>query len=289
MSRYLVTGAAGFIGSHLAETLTAAGHDVTGADCFTDYYDPALKEENAAGLEVERVDLAEAPLDDLVAGIDGIFHLAGQPGVRASFGETFPLYVRRNLLASQRVFEAAVSAGVRAVFASSSSIYGEAERYPTPEDVEPRPISPYGITKLGCEHLAHAHAKSHGLDAVVLRYFTVYGPRQRPDMAFARMVSALAGGSTFELHGDVSRTFTYVDDAVAATIAAMERAPGRAVYNVGGGNEATIIEAIELLERISGSTLDVVRRPPAAGDMQRTAPDSTRIRSDLGWEPAVGL
>ncbi len=285
--RYVVTGAAGFIGSHLAEALHAAGHDVGGIDCFTDYYDPALKEENAAGLEVARLDLAEDPLD--FAGCDAVFHLAGQPGVR-SFGDVFPLYLRRNLAASQRVFEAAVRAGVKVVFASSSSIYGDAEAYPTPEDTVPRPISPYGITKLGCEHLAAAYAKSFGLDVVVLRYFTVYGPRQRPDMAFARLVEALARGTAFELYGDGTRSrgFTYVDDAVAATIAAL-RAPAGAVYNVGGGAEATMREAIALLERLSGRSLDVVYGPPAAGDVKRTAADTSRIRTDLGWEPRVAL
>src|SRR5213078_2022572 len=157
------------IGSHLTEALQRAGHEVVGLDCFTDYYDPALKEENARGLDVRRVDLAEDELD--FAQLDGVFHLAGQPGVR-SFGDVFPLYLRRNVLASQRVFEAAARDGARVVFASSSSIYGAAERYPTPEDTEPRPLSPYGITKLTCEHLARAYARGFGLDVVTLRYFT---------------------------------------------------------------------------------------------------------------------
>ena len=289
MSRYLVTGAAGFIGSHLTEALAERGHDVVAVDCFTDYYDVALKEENARGFDVERVDLAEDPLDDLVAGADGIFHLAGQPGVRASFGESFALYVRRNLVATQRVFEAAAGARARVVFASSSSVYGDAETFPTREDAAPRPISPYGITKLGCEHLAAAYAKSSGLDCVVLRYFTVYGPRQRPDMGLARVAEALSTGATFELYGDVTRTFTYVADAVEATIAAMDLGRGGGVYNVGGGAEATMSEAIALLERVSGRTLDVRSRPQAAGDVLRTAPDATRIRTELGWNPAVAL
>src|SRR6266542_754232 len=148
--KYVVTGAAGFIGSHLAEALSAGGHDVLGVDSFTDYYDPALKEENAAAIDVARIDLAEDDLD--LDGVDGVFHFAGQPGVR-SFGDVFDDYVRRNLLASRRVFEVAAATGVRVVFASSSSVYGEAERYPTPEDGVPSPISPYGITKLGCEQL----------------------------------------------------------------------------------------------------------------------------------------
>jgi nucleoside-diphosphate-sugar epimerase len=288
VSRYLVTGAAGFIGSHLAEALVAAGHEVVGIDCFTDYYDPALKEENAAGLEVHRLDLAVDELD--FGGFDGVFHLAGQPGVR-SFGAVFPLYVERNVLATQRVLEAAGAAGVRVVFSSSSSVYGEAERYPTPEDTRPRPLSPYGITKLSCEHLAHAYARSFALDAVVLRYFNAYGPRQRPDMAFARVVGALAEGRPFTLFGDgtQSRSFTYVGDVVRATVEAMERAPAGALYNVGGGQEATINEALALLERISGQQLDVRREPAVPGDQRRTKADTTRIREDLGWEPTVPL
>jgi nucleoside-diphosphate-sugar epimerase len=280
----VVTGAAGFIGSHLVEALQAGGHEVVAVDCFTDYYDPALKEDNAAAFEVARLDLAEDVL--ALDGFDGVFHLAGQPGVRASFGD-FDLYVRRNVRATQRVFESAARAGARVVFASSSSVYGDAERYPTPEDTEPKPISPYGITKLACEHLAYAYK----LDAVLLRYFTVYGPRQRPDMAFARVVDALARGAAFELYGDgsQSRSFTYVADAVAATIAAMERAPARALYNVGGGTEATMRDAIAALERVSGRALEVVESPAAAGDVRRTAADTSSIERDLGWRATTGL
>lgn len=286
--RYVVTGAAGFIGSHLSEALQAAGHEVLGLDCFTDYYDPALKEENARGLDVRRLDLAEDELD--LSGCDGVFHLAGQPGVR-SFGDVFPLYVRRNVLASQRVFEAAATAGVRVVFASSSSIYGDAERYPTPEDTSPRPVSPYGITKLTCEHLARAYAGSFGLDAVVLRYFNAYGPRQRPDMAFPRVVAALVEGGSFTLYGDggQSRSFTYVADIVAATVLAMERAGAGTVYNVGGGQEATMNEALALLEEIAGRTLDLRHGPRVPGDQRRTKADTTRIRAELGWEPRTPL
>jgi UDP-glucuronate 4-epimerase len=286
--RYVVTGAAGFIGSHLSVTLIGRGNDVAGVDCFTDYYDPALKEANAEGLDVARLDLAQEDLD--LSGVDGVFHLAGQPGVR-SFGDVFEEYVRRNLLASRRLFEAAAASGVRVVFASSSSIYGDAERYPTPEETEPRPISPYGVTKLGCEQLAHAYAQGFGLDAVVLRYFTFYGPRQRPDMALARVVDALTRGSSFELYGDglQSRSFTYVADGIEATIAAMERAAAGTVYNVGGGEEATMRQAIETLERVSGRTLDLIERPAAAGDVRRTSADATRIGRDLGWRATTSL
>ena len=286
--KYIVTGAAGFIGSHLAESLQAAGHEVVGIDSFTDYYDPALKERNARALTIDRLDLARDELD--FAGFDGVFHLAGQPGVR-SFGDVFPLYVERNVLASQRVFEAAAAAGARVVFASSSSIYGEAERYPTPEETPPRPLSPYGITKLSCEHLASAYGRSFGLDAVVLRYFNAYGPRQRPDMAFPRVVGALAAGRPFTLFGDgeQSRSFTYVLDVVEASILAMDGAAGGAVLNVGGGQEATMNEAIGTLELIAARSLDIRREPAVPGDQRRTRADTTRIRAELGWEPRTSL
>jgi UDP-glucuronate 4-epimerase len=286
--RYVVTGAAGFIGSHLLEALLAAGHDVRGVDAFTEYYDPALKEENARGLDVARLDLVEDDLD--LGGVDGVFHLAGQPGVRASWGADFELYLRRNVLATQRLLEQASAAGVRVVYASSSSIYGDAEGYPTPENTTPRPISPYGITKLACEHLASAYGLA-GLDAVGLRYFTVYGPRQRPDMAFTALVTALVADRPFRLFGDgkASRSFTYVDDAVGATIAAMERGAAGALYNVGGGDEATMVEAIALAERLAGRALRLERLPAAAGDVRRTKADVSLARRELGWSPTTAL
>jgi UDP-glucuronate 4-epimerase len=286
--RFVVTGAAGFIGSHLAEQLLVRGDDVVSIDSFTDYYDVALKEENARDLDVRRVDLAAEDLD--LSGVDGVFHLAGQPGVR-SFGEVFDTYARNNLIASRRVFEAAARSRVRVVFASSSSIYGDAERYPTSEETIPHPISPYGITKLGCEHLALAYAKEFALDVVVLRFFTFYGPRQRPDMAFARIVDSLARGAAFELYGDglQSRAFTYVADGVNAVVAAMERGRSGVTYNVGGGAEATMRDAIATLERVSVRSLDVVERPAAKGDVRRTAPDTSLIERDLGWHATTSL
>jgi len=284
--RYVVTGAAGFIGSHLSEALLAAGHDVSGIDCFTDYYDVELKEENARGLDVRRIDLAEDDLD--FTSVDVVFHLAGQPGVQ-SFGSLVPSYLRRNVLASQRVFEAAARDGARVVFSSSSSVYGAAERFPTPETTEPKPLSPYGISKLTCEHLAAAYAREFGLDVVVLRYFNAFGPRQRPDMAFTRIVNALASGAGFEVYGDgdQSRGWTYVGDVVAATILAGEHGTG--TYNVGGALEASLNETIALLERISGRSLETTHRPAVAGDQRRTSADTTRIRRELGWQPSVSL
>jgi nucleoside-diphosphate-sugar epimerase len=284
--RYVVTGAAGFIGSHLAETLQESGHEVVGLDCFTDSYDPQLKEENARGLDVRRVDLAVDELD--FAGFDGVFHLAGQPGVR-SFGDVFPLYLQRNVEVSRRVFEAAARDGVRVVFSSSSSIYGDAERYPTTEDTRPRPLSPYGITKLAAEQLARAYANSFGLDVVVLRYFNAFGPRQRPDMAFTRIAFALAEGRQFTIYGDggQSRGWTYVSDVVEATIEAMSRGSG--TYNVGGALEASLRDAIPILEGLADTKLDVLEEPVVPGDQRRSHADTTRIRAELGWEPRVGL
>ena len=284
--RYLVTGSAGFIGSHLYEALQARGDDVVGLDDFTDYYDVSLKEENARGQEPRRVDLARDPIE--LDGFDGIFHLAGQPGVR-SFGDVFETYLDRNVLASQRLFEAAARAGIRVVFSSTSSVYGEAERYPTDESIIPRPVSPYGITKLACEHLARAIALAFPLDIVVLRYFSVYGPRQRPDMAFARITSCLAEGRLFHLFGDgeQSRSFTYVGDVVNATIAAMER--GNGTYNVGGGEEATMRETIAILESVAGRTLEIEHDQQVPGDQRRSMADTTLIRSELGWAPTTTL
>ena len=284
--RYCVTGSAGFIGSHLAEALVARGDEVVGIDSFTDYYDPAVKERNAEGLDVRRLDLAVDELD--FAGFDGVFHLAGQPGVR-SFGDVFALYVERNVLASQRLFEATARDGVRVVFASSSSVYGEAERYPTPEDTRPSPVSPYGITKLTCEQLAFAYARSFGLDAVVLRYFNAFGPRQRPDMAFTKVLHALWTGEPFDLFGDghQSRGWTYVGDVVEATILAMEGGSG--TYNVGGGVEASVREAIAILEGLAGREAEIREHPQVPGDQRRTNADTTRIRTELGWSPKVSL
>jgi len=295
--RYVVTGAAGFIGSHLAAALLDRGDAVIGVDAFTDYYARARKEANLARLLGHReftfleADLAETPLDFLIAGTTGVFHLAAQPGVRGSWGDTFAIYVRDNLLASQRVFEAAARAGTRVVFASSSSVYGDAEAYPTREDAVPRPVSPYGVTKLCCEQLADAYRSARDLDYVAMRYFTVYGPRQRPDMAIERIATALAAGGPFEVYGNAcqSRDVTYVDDAVTATLAAMDAAPSGAVYNVGGGSETTLQRVIELCESITGCALDLHYRASAIGDVRRTAADTTRILDDVGWRPQTSL
>jgi len=286
VSRYLVTGAAGFMGSHLTEALLARGDEVVAVDLFTDYYDPSLKLENAHAFEVLCLDVAEdeLPLDD----VDGVFHLAAQPGVRASF-EHLDVYLRRNVLATQRVLE---QSEVRIVYASSSSVYGESERLPTPEDAAPRPLSPYGVTKLAGEQLCRVYHVNHGLETVALRFFTVYGPRQRPDMAFRRFCEAAARGGRIELFGDgrQSRDFTYVGDVVTAIRAAAtsDAAAGRA-YNIGGGSPVSVNAALEELAAIAGRPLDVRRSSPEAGDVSHTAADSTRARDELGFVPITGL
>lgn len=297
MSRYLVTGCAGFIGSHLAEALIEHGHEVVGVDAFTDYYRRELKLANLERLadephfELVEADLACAPLEPLLDGVSGICHLAGQPGVRQSWGDGFERYLRDNLHSTQRLFEAASGLAVRVVFASSSSVYGDAESYPTHEAVRPLPLSPYGVTKLACEHLARSYGAVQGLHAVSLRYFSVYGPRQRPDMAFDRIASCLYGGRAFPLMGTGRqvRDFTYVGDVVEATVAAMERAPAGATYNVGGGSPTSLRDAIRLCESIAERRLRIDRVPAANGDPPRTAADTSRIAADIGWQPRTAL
>ena len=298
MPRYLVTGCAGFIGSTLTDALLKGGCEVVGVDGFTDYYDRTTKESalsdarERSSFTLLEHDLAAGNLPDhALEGLDGIFHLAARPGVRASWGAGFDSYVADNNLATHAVAEAAGARGIRVVFASSSSIYGDALAYPTPEDTPPSPISPYGVTKLACEHLLAAHARDSGLEHVSLRYFTVYGPRQRPDMAFARLVAALGEGREFEIYGDgsQSRDFTFVADAVAATLAAMREAPAGGVYNVGGGSEATLAEVVGLVDELAGRPPNVRYGERAPGDVRRTLADTIRIRSELGWEPRTDL
>jgi len=296
--RYLVTGCAGFIGSTLTDSLLEGGADVVGVDAFTDYYPRERKEghlESArahSSFELVELDLGAGELPESVLDrVDGVFHLAARPGVRASWGAGFPGYLNDNLAATHAVAEAAVSQDVPMVFASSSSIYGDALSYPTTEDTGPAPISPYGVTKLACEHLIGAYIRDFDLRCTALRYFTVYGPRQRPDMAFQRIVEALVAGAEFEVYGDgsQSRDFTYVADAVAATIAAMEAAPDGRTYNVGGGSEATLRDVVTTVEELSGRSLQIRYGDRAAGDVRRTLADTSSIRRELGWEPRFDL
>ena len=296
----IVTGAAGFIGSTLVERLLAEGHDVVGVDSFTDYYDLSLKRANvAAALGHERfrlveADLVTADLDALFDGVDVVWHLAGQPGVRLSWSDGFDLYTTRNITATQRVLEAARNAGVgRVVYASSSSVYGNAERYPTVETDRPEPYSPYGVTKLAGEHLCVLYAANWGLSTVSLRYFTVYGPRQRPDMAHHRLINAAIDQTPFPLFGDGSqeRSFTYVDDIVDATYRAgivPDVAPGT-VLNVAGQFSCSLAELIDMVGAAVGQPVPLDRRPSQPGDAQKTGGDTTAIERVLGWTAQVSL
>jgi UDP-glucuronate 4-epimerase len=298
MKRALVTGCAGFIGSHLSERLVAEGWDVVGIDAFTPYYDRADKRDNLGTLEDARRfslvegDVNEVDLAALMADAPVVFHLAAQPGVRLSFGEGFARYTADNLLATQRIFEAAAAAGCpRVVWASSSSVYGDTACYPCVEDDTPTaPRSPYGVTKRACEDLAAIY-RGQGLSTVGLRYFTVYGPRQRPDMAMRILCESLLDRTPFPLYGDgrQSRDFTHVADAVDATYRAGVTGDPAAIYNVGGGHEATLADVIATLEELSGREAVLDRRPDQAGDVRRTAAETTRAQTDLGWTASVGL
>jgi nucleoside-diphosphate-sugar epimerase len=297
MRRAVVTGAAGFIGSHLCERLVAEGWSVTGVDAFTAYYDRADKLDNLAVLEgaprfaLVEDDLTTMDLAPLLDAAPVVFHLAAQPGVRLSFGEGFARYTADNMLATQRVLEAAAAAECpRVVWASSSSVYGDAAAYPCIEAETPTsPRSPYGVTKRACEDLAAIYGS--GMSTVGLRYFTVYGPRQRPDMAMRKLCEALLDGASFPMFGDgsQSRDFTHVADAVDATFRAALASDPAPIYNVGGGHEATLAEVVALLEDLSGAEALLDRRPDRVGDVRRTSADTSRARADLGWQPSVGL
>ena len=294
----LVTGAAGFVGSSISARLLAEGWDVVGVDAMTDYYEVDRKEENLArlgqGFDLVRAPLAEVDLDALLAGVDVVFHQAGQPGVRSSWGQDFATYLDANVAATQALLEAVRRAPQvsRVVYASSSSVYGDAERFPTSELDRPAPISPYGVTKLAAEHLCSLYASQFGLPTVSLRYFTVFGPRQRPDMAFTRFLTAAATGGQITVYGtgEQIRDFTYVDDVVEANLlaATSEVKPGT-VLNVAGGTHVSVNEVLEEVAALAGGRLDVRRVARSDGDVTRTGGDATRAAEVLGWQPRVGI
>jgi len=298
--RALVTGAAGFVGSHLAEALLARGDTVLGVDCFTPYYDRATKAQNVAAARAhERFELIEADLracdiGSLLSGVDAVYHQAAQAGVRLSWSDGFADYVGHNVLATQRLLEAVQRArpGARVVYASSSSVYGNQDRYPTVETDLPKPFSPYGVTKLAAEHLCGLYAENWGVHTVSLRYFTVFGPRQRPDMSIHRLCQAAVDGSVFPRYGNGTqiREFTYVSDIVAGNLAAADGdvAPGTYV-NLAGGAEITLNDLIVLVGDVAGSPVAVEQEERKPGDSFRNGGAIDRARELLGWSPEVSL
>ena len=295
----LVTGAAGFIGSHLVEALINSGHQVRGVDAFTPYYDRAAKEANlqwsrrAPGFDFREADLRTADLTPLLDDVDVVYHQAAQPGVRLSWASGFAEYVSSNVLATQRLLEAVRDLPLdRFVYASSSSVFGNATAYPTTEDMPTKPHSPYGVTKLAAEHLCGLYAANYGVPTVSLRYFTVYGPRQRPDMATHRLIEAALDDRPFPLYGDGShvRDFTYVADVVAANrAAATEPVPPGEVINVCAGGSSTMSELIDAVGAAVGRPVPLDRQPPQAGDVLRTGGDHALARDLLGWHPQTSL
>ena len=294
----LVTGAAGFIGSHLAERLLTSGATVVGIDCFTDYYPRERKEHNLArlrqtgGFTLVEAAIADADLHRLLEGVTHVFHLAAQAGVRKSWGRDFRVYTVNNVEATQILLEACVGRPLeRLVYASSSSVYGDDVPLPMREDALPQPVSPYGVTKLAAEQLCHLYYANYRVPAVSMRYFTVYGPGQRPDMGFHRFLRAAMRNDAVPLFGDgrQTRDFTFVADAVTATVAAATRGPPGGVYNIGGGSRVELLEVFELIRRITDRPLRLDQTEAQRGDMRDTCADTTRARADLRFAPSVTL
>jgi nucleoside-diphosphate-sugar epimerase len=295
----LVTGTAGFIGSTLADRLISEGHDVVGIDSFTDYYPRPIKEQNIAALRTRSgFRLVEGRLQDLdlaslLADRTHIFHLAAQAGVRKSWGRDFSIYTSNNIEATQVLLEACRRAPQleRLVYSSSSSVYGDATPLPMREDALPQPVSPYGVSKLAAEQLCYLYFANYGVPTVSLRYFTVYGPRQRPDMGFHRFIRSALEGATITVFGDGDQTrdFTFVADAVTANILAATRGTAGAVYNIGGGSRVSVNQVLAMIGTISKHPLRVERSDVQHGDMRHTYADTSRARHDLGFVAAVGL
>jgi len=295
-----VTGAAGFIGSHLVGVLLDRGETVIGIDQFNDYYDPTLKQQNLAPYQAcDRFhlihgDLCELDLPELLADVDLIFHQAAQAGVRASWGSGFLHYTQRNINATQALLEAVKTSTrlQRFVYASSSSVYGNAVAFPTSEQVLPQPVSPYGVTKLAAEHLCHLYHVNYGVPTVSLRYFTVYGPRQRPDMAFHKFFKAILEGTPIPIFGDglQTRDFTFIQDAIAANLAAasVPEAIGQ-VFNIGGGSRVVLKEVIALMETIVGQPIAIDWLDNSRGDARHTSADTTKAQQILAYQPEISL
>ncbi|MEI6245671.1 MAG: NAD-dependent epimerase/dehydratase family protein, partial [Acidobacteriota bacterium] len=294
----LVTGSAGFIGSHLSAALLARGATVVGLDCFTDYYGRDIKEGNLApllktpGYSFVEDALQTSDLATILDDVTHVFHLAAQAGVRKSWGKDFQTYTTNNVDATQRLLEHLVDRKIeKLVYASSSSVYGDRVQIPMTEDALPQPVSPYGVTKLAAEQLCYLYFANYGVPTVALRYFTVYGPRQRPDMGFHRFIRAVLTNQPISLYGDGEQTrdFTFIADIVAATMAAGDRGRPGAVYNIGGGSRVSINQVFEMIGRITGRTPDIRREGAQKGDMRDTYADTSRARADLGFAPATSL
>jgi UDP-glucose 4-epimerase len=294
----VVTGCAGFIGSHLSEALIQRGHQVVGIDCFTDYYPRAAKLSNLSALRdsplftMIEADLLEYDLRQLLEGADCVYHQAAQAGVRASWGQNFRVYTENNVLATQRLLEAAKEFPLRRfVYASSSSIYGDARELPVTEETTPHPVSPYGVTKLAAEHLCHLYWVNFGVPTVALRYFTVYGPRQRPDMGFHRFLRAILADEEIVVYGDGDQTrdFTFISDAVAANLACLEAGVAGRVFNIGGGSRVSVNRVLAILEEISGRKARVRHIENQKGDVRDTFADTSRAREALGFRPSVSI
>lgn len=294
----LVTGAAGFLGSHISERLIEMGSEVVGIDCFIDYYSRSFKENNLAFLRgqekftfIEK-SLLHVDLTALLDGVDYIFHQAAQAGVRASWGKDFEIYTENNIKATQQLLEACKSHSIkRLVYASSSSVYGDVKEFPMRETMYPQPVSPYGVSKLAAEHLCYLYWKNFAVPTVSLRYFTVYGPRQRPDMAFHKFIKALLTNDAIHIYGDGEQTrdFTFYSDAVQANIAAMNSGQPGGVYNIGGGSRVSVNYVLSLLKVITGIVPNVSYTEGQKGDVRHTYADTSRAKLDLGYEPQVDI
>ncbi len=295
----VVTGAAGFIGSRLAERLVAEGHQVLGIDCFSDYYSRRLKEYNLRNLKeadnfsLLEENLLELNLPETLQGVDWVFHQAAQAGVRASWGEEFSVYSNSNILATQQLLEAAREVKIaKFIYASSSSVYGETDDLPMREEGRTRPVSPYGVSKLAAENLCQLYHHNFGLPVISLRYFTVFGERQRPDMAFHIFIKAILSGEKLTIFGDgeQSRSFTHVDDVVEANLLAAESSLEGEIFNIGSGEEnITLNETIDLIEEITGCQAKRDYQSRVSGDVRHTSADLSRAKKMLNFSPEVDI
>ncbi len=294
----LVTGAAGFLGSSISERLISMGAEVIGIDCFIDYYPRALKEKNLAKLWESKQftfiekSLLDVNLSELLDGVDYIFHQAAQAGVRASWGKDFEIYTENNIKATQQLLDACKDKPIkRLIYASSSSVYGDVKEFPMRETMFLQPVSPYGVSKLAAEHLCVLYWKNFKVPTISLRYFTVYGPRQRPDMAFNKFIKAILKGDTIHIYGDGKQTrdFTFVADAVQANISAMTNGTPGGVYNIGGGSRISVNDVLAILGKISGIEPKISYEEKQKGDVQDTCADTTLAKNELLYEPQVGI